>query len=52
MSENYPEHYDYIVVFEIDLEDEPIPFYVKVALHLPDLTDGELMSFHPRGHTR
>jgi hypothetical protein len=52
ISDRYPEYQDYIVVLDIDLEGEQVPFYVKVALSLPDLEAGELMSFHPRGYTR
>jgi hypothetical protein len=37
---------DYIAVLKIYVEGEPLPFYVKIALHLPDMTSGKLISFH------
>jgi hypothetical protein len=52
LSQNYPDYNDYIAVLKIDLEGEKDPFYVKVALSLPDLKCGELMSFHPWGLQR
>ena len=52
LSDHYPEYNDYIVILKVELEDEPHPFYVKVALALPNLTPGELMSFHPWGMQR
>ncbi len=50
-SEN-PGFFEYIVVLKMELEDEPRPFYVKVALKLPDLNGGELISFHEWGLQR
>ncbi len=52
LSEHYPEKNDYAVVLKIELEEELHPFYVKVALHLPTLESGELVSFHWWGMTR
>lgn len=53
VSENYPAFFEYVVVLKWDLEEHRQPFYVKVALGLPDLkTGGELMSFHPWGQGR
>lgn len=52
LSDNYPDFNDYIVILKVDLESERQPFYVKVALSLPALEHGELMSFHPWGMTR
>jgi hypothetical protein len=52
LSDNYPDFNDYIVILKVDLEGERQPFYVKVALSLPALEYGELMSFHPWGMTR
>ena len=52
LSDRYPEYNDYIVVLKIDLEGERHPFYVKVALRLPDLESGELLSFHEWGLQR
>jgi hypothetical protein len=43
---DYPNRNDYVVVLKIALDEEPQPFYVKVALHLPDMTNGRLLSFH------
>lgn len=37
---------DRIAVLEIQPEGEPVPFYVKVALELPGLENGDLISFH------
>ena len=36
---------DYIAVLKIEVEDEPFPFYVKVALDWPDMKRGKLLSF-------
>ena len=44
-DDQYPERQDYIVVVRLELDDEPFPFYVKVALHLPDMASGRLVSF-------
>lgn len=52
LSDNYPEFNDYIVILKVDLENERQLFYVKVALSLPALEHGELMSFHPWGMKR
>ena len=52
LSDHYPEHNDYVVILKIDLEGERHPFYVKVALHLPNLESGELLSFHEWGLRR
>lgn len=59
VSHYYPRFYDYIAELKIDLEDEYVPFYVKVALHMKDTESGctlsgsgELMSFHPWGMQR
>lgn len=52
VSDNYPDYNDYIAILKVELEDERVPFYVKVALALPDLSCGELMSFHPWGMQR
>lgn len=38
---------DYIAFLKIYAEDEPLPFYVKIALHLPEMTSGKLLSFKP-----
>lgn len=52
LSDNYPEHNDWIAILKVPLEGEAKPFYVKVALRLPRLKSGELMSFHPWGMQR
>lgn len=52
LSDSYPAFNDYIVILKVNLEDERVPFYVKVALTLPNLEPGELMSFHPWGMQR
>jgi hypothetical protein len=52
LSDNYPTFNDYVVKLKVNLEDERVPFYVKVALSLPNLYHGELMSFHPWGMQR
>jgi hypothetical protein len=52
LSDSYPKFNDYIVVLKVDLEGERRPFYVKVALALPDLSSGELLSFHEWGLIR
>ena len=52
LSDKYPDFNDYIAWLKVDLEGERKPFYVKVALSLPDLGSGELMSFHPWGYQR
>lgn len=52
LSDNYPDFNDYIVILKVDLEGEQQRFYVKVALSLPALEHGELMSFHPWGMKR
>jgi hypothetical protein len=38
---------DYIAFLKIFAEDEPLPLYVKIALHLPEMTSGKLLSFKP-----
>lgn len=52
LSDRYPEFQDYVVILKLELEGERVPFYVKVALCLPKLMPGELMSFHPWGYNR
>jgi hypothetical protein len=52
LSYRYPEYNDYMVVLKLDIEGESRPFYVKVALHLPALQSGELVSFHEWGKRR
>src|SRR4051812_1006014 len=44
-DELYPEREDYMVIVRLELEAEPFPFYVKVALHLPEMVSGRLVSF-------
>lgn len=41
-----PERPYHMMAFEVELEEEPVPFYVKVGLCLPDLSSGRLVSFH------
>jgi hypothetical protein len=40
---NRPYH---VMAFGVELEGEPVPLYVKVALRLPELDRGRLLSFH------
>lgn len=49
VSENYPEFNDYIAIFKIRLEGERHPFYIKIAIYLPDMENAELISFHEWG---
>ena len=42
----YPRRQAYIAVMRIELDGEPLPLYVKVALRLPEMTTGTLLSFH------
>lgn len=42
---DHPRRNDYIAVLRIEVEGEPLPFYVKVALHLPEMSKGMLLSF-------
>jgi hypothetical protein len=39
---------DRIAIVEIAVEGEPLPFYVKIALHLPEMSTGLLLSFKLR----
>lgn len=48
-SDRFPEFAEYVCVLRIELEDEPVPFYVKVALPLPAMTSGTLLAFHTWG---
>lgn len=48
LDDKYPERQDYIAVLEIHATGEPLPFYVKIALPLPDLATGMLLSFKLR----
>lgn len=45
LDDGYPERNYYIVVLNVELDDEPQPFYVKVALDLPEMKTGRLLSF-------
>lgn len=40
----YPKRPDYIAVLSIHIEGEPLPFYVKIALRLPEMIKGRLIS--------
>ena len=41
---DYPARQDYIAVLNIHLPGEPLAFYVKIALQLPHLAPGKLIS--------
>lgn len=38
---------DHVAVLKIYAEDELLPFYVKIALQLPEMSSGRLLSFKP-----
>jgi hypothetical protein len=38
---------DHVAVLKIYAEEELLPFYVKIALQLPEMTSGKLLSFKP-----
>lgn len=44
-----PTKNDLMVMLKKKLEGERVPFYIKVALALPDLSTGTLISFHEFG---
>lgn len=48
LDDQYPSRKCYIVVLDIHVTGESRPFYVKVALLLPELESGYLLSFHLR----
>lgn len=41
-----PKRHCHVMAFEVAFEDEPVPIYIKVALQLPNLLDGTVLSFH------
>jgi hypothetical protein len=45
---DYPDRPYYIAEFDVHDDAEPLPFYIKVALLLPDMESGYLLSFHLR----
>ena len=48
LDDEYPTRPYYIAEFDIDVEGDSGPLYVKVALRLPELESGYLLSFKPR----